>query len=342
MARLASRAREVAARRSRREQIIAAAVDVVAERGYAGASVGLVVERAGVSRRTFYELFPAGVDDCLIAMMDWTLPRMSELVWRRLGEGSSWREGGLRALAALLLFFDADRALARVSFVETMAGAAVREHRQRNVGAMRALIVTRLAQAGMQVTPLAADGVMASLLGMIYAHLTSPEQGAPLIELLGSLMCVAIMPFVPGEQIALREKLRGEELLRLIQAGDPDWRIPAEMTLWSARRSMPRGIPVVSPDASAEASLPAALANPSARRARECLLYVAEHPGSSNAEIAAGIRVAHRSQISRLLSELAGEQLLQRHSHGAGKRNAWSLSQRGREVAGALRCLEDW
>src|SRR6185437_5638048 len=104
-----------------------------------------------------------------------------ELVSRRLRERASWQDGGLRALAALLLFFDADRALAQVSFVETMAGAAVREHRERNVCALRALIVAELAQVGMQVQPLAAEAVMASLMGMIYAHLTSSRQ-TPLIE----------------------------------------------------------------------------------------------------------------------------------------------------------------
>jgi AcrR family transcriptional regulator len=308
-----------------------AIVEVVAERGYAGASVGLVVERAGISRRTFYELFPGGLDDGLIAVMDWALARMSELVSRRIQEGSSWQDGGLRALAALLLFFDADRALAQVSFMETMAGAAVREHRERNVRTLRALIVAQFAQVGMQVQPLAAEAVMASLMGMIYAHLASCRQ-TPLIELLGSLMSAAVMPFVPGEQAALREKLRGEELARSIQAGDPEWILPVEMTLWSARSATAGA----AREGSAGASLPAVLVNPGARRARECLLYVAEHPDSSNAEIAAGIGVAHRSQISRLLSELAGEELIVRRSEGVGKRNAWRLSQRGKKITRKL------
>jgi AcrR family transcriptional regulator len=40
-----------------RGRLLAAAVDVVAEHGYGGMSVARVTGRAGVSRRTFYDLF---------------------------------------------------------------------------------------------------------------------------------------------------------------------------------------------------------------------------------------------------------------------------------------------
>ena len=131
--------------RSRRERVMAAIVEVVAERGYAGASVGTVIERAGVSRRTFYELFPGGMDDGLIAVMDWGLERSGALIAERLEQAGSWQEGVRGALAALLVFLDGDPALARVCLVETLAGGAVLvEHRQRNLGAFRGLIVARI------------------------------------------------------------------------------------------------------------------------------------------------------------------------------------------------------
>jgi hypothetical protein len=54
--------------------------------------------------------------------------------------------------------------------------------------------------------------------------------------------------------------------------------------------------------------LPAVLAGRS-RRARECLLFLAGHPDSSNRETAAGIGVAHEPQISKVLRSLAEGQL---------------------------------
>jgi predicted transcriptional regulator len=84
-------------------------------------------------------------------------------------------------------------------------------------------------------------------------------------------------------------------------------------------------------------TIPEVLSNPSAHRARRCVLFLAEHPQASNREIASGIGVAHASQISKLLSCLLGERLVARHSAGAGKRNAWWLTSRGEEVTRALR-----
>ena len=84
------------------------------------------------------------------------------------------------------------------------------------------------------------------------------------------------------------------------------------------------------------AALPAQLSNPSARRARECLRFLATHPDSSNREIATGIGVIHQPQISRLLSQLAAENLVSKHSQGAGKRNAWRLEPRGEQVLRVL------
>jgi hypothetical protein len=90
--------------------------------------------------------------------------------------------------------------------------------------------------------------------------------------------------------------------------------------------------------------LPAVLANPRARRARECLQFLAGQDGRggsgsgpSNREIATRIGVTHQPQISRLLAQLAAEGLVSKRSHGAGKRNAWRLEPRGEQALRMLR-----
>ncbi len=118
-----TRAARVASRwggRSRRERIVGAVVEVAAERGYAKASERLVAERAGVRERELRELFPGGVDEGLAAAMDRALVRIGALASRRLSEGRSWQEGMRGALAAVLVFLDADPALARVCVVESL------------------------------------------------------------------------------------------------------------------------------------------------------------------------------------------------------------------------------
>jgi AcrR family transcriptional regulator len=60
--------REVVAE-SQRERMLVAIADAVAEKGYASTAVADVIERAGVSRRSFYEHF-ANKEDCFLAAYD--------------------------------------------------------------------------------------------------------------------------------------------------------------------------------------------------------------------------------------------------------------------------------
>ena len=151
---------------------------------------------------------------------------------------------------------------------------------------------------------------MASVLGIIHSHIVSGWP-TPLIELLGPLMGLAAAQYLPSRAVAL-EIRRGEELAREIQAS----------TGHTIR---------------ARVAIPAVLSNPNAHRARRCVLFLGEHPQASNREIASGIGVAHASQISKLLSCLHGERLIDKHSAGAGKRNAWWLTSHGEEISRSLR-----
>lgn len=166
---------------------------------------------------------------------------------------------------------------------------------------------------------------MASILGIIQDHLVRREP-APLISLLGPLMGVITGPYLDAEGVE-REVRRGEQLACRIMAGASTWE-PAEIG-WAPTR-------VAGQNAEQRGALPALLANPSARRARECLLFLAEHPDSSNREVAVGIDVTHQSQISRLLRSMAGENLLVKRSGGAGKRNSWQLTPLGEEIVRTL------
>jgi AcrR family transcriptional regulator len=310
----------------RRDSIVAAIVEVVAERGCAGASVGLVLERARVSRPTFYKVFPGGLDDGLMAVIDTGLERVGAIASQALEREATWQDGMRAALAAVLLFFDSEPDLARVLMVQTLgSGPLVLEHREGRVEAFRALVVARIEHEIPNASPLAAEGVLASVMSVVRARLIAHES-RPLIELLGPLLGL-VVEYVADWEMAAEEARRGDELVRAIKAGEVSWALPAV-----ARA--PR-----------ESPLPAVLANPTARRLRECLLFLAEQGGRglspSNREIGTAIDVGHKSQISKLLTRLQDEDLAVKRSLGPGGPNEWRLTPRGEEAARTLAGQKD-
>jgi AcrR family transcriptional regulator len=300
-------------------------VELAAERGFAGVSVRLLTARAGVSSRGFYEEFE-DLRACFLAVLDLALERAGGLIVQAYAREQRWQDGVLGALASLLVFFDSEPALTRVWFVQALAaGPWALERREQIAGMLRSTIVEHWAVRGEQPPdPVAATGVMASVLGLIHTHLVT-EQPEPLIELLGPLMGLVTSLYLDKQDVA-REVQRGAQLAREIQAGeDQRWTLPAQTS-----KNDDEQVPAI----------PATLANPNARRARECLLFLAEQdpqgPGPSNREIATAIGITDQSQISRLLSYLAAEQLVTKRSEGPGKRNAWRLTPRGEDAARAL------
>ena len=53
-----------------REQLVAAAMPVVAEEGFADFSLGRIANRAGVTRNLLYHYFPRGRPDVALAVAD--------------------------------------------------------------------------------------------------------------------------------------------------------------------------------------------------------------------------------------------------------------------------------
>jgi len=301
---------------SRRERILEATVEVVAEQGTLGTSVGLVAARARVSRRTFDACF-AGLDECLVAVLDGALERAAPLVVGAFARDGPWWEGIRGALGAMLDFFDAEPALARVCMVELGAATpVVREHRERILAAFAALVLARIELEVSHPSPLAAEGTYASVVGIVNARLTGSDR-QPLVELLGPLMGLIVAPFMDEAQVAL-EVERGDELGRELlskrglvgKAEESSWEAPVEV--------------------------PEALQNIRAHRARQCMLYLAKHPGASSRQVGEGIGVSHRGQLARMLSRLAALGLLVKDTGGPGRLNAWSLSEEGERVAQVL------
>jgi AcrR family transcriptional regulator len=296
-----------------RSRIVDATIQTVAKRGIAGTSVGLVIARAKVSRGTFYEYF-ASLNECLIAILDGALARAAPLVLEAFAKEDSWQDGMRSALAEMLAFFDEEPALARVCLLELgTAAPVVREHRERILGAFAALVLARVENEVSHASPLAAEGTYASVVGIVNARLVESKQ-QPLLELLGPLMGIIVAPFMDKTQVAL-EVERGEEL---------------------AREMLKQRAPGMAHHEDVSIDVPAVLLDPRAHRARRCLLYLAQHPGASNREIATGTGITRHEQTSRLLTRLTHMGLLTKHPTTPGQANAWTLTQPGQQIAQTL------
>jgi AcrR family transcriptional regulator len=221
----------------RRAQLLSAMIEVAAERGYVGATVGRVAQRARMSRHAFYELY-GGREDCFLAALEWGVERATGLMAQGAGAaGRSWREQVRGALAALLALFDAEPQLARACVIETLsAGPLILGRRARVLEDLaRALRADApLADRGQRAPSLSAEGVIGGALSAIHARLLEPAapsspaappdpadrsilagslgSGAssptrPLGELLGQLMALIVLPYL-GPVAA------GDELVR--------------------------------------------------------------------------------------------------------------------------------
>jgi AcrR family transcriptional regulator len=150
----------------RRERLLEAMVHVAARHGYGGASVARVVERAGVSRATFYEHF-GDREDCFLAAY-----RKAVGDWHRdihaAARLSSPGDRPRAAIDAVLERVAAEPAAARVVLVEALAaGPAVRAEHDRQIDALERSIEGFLSRdQRLQITATALLGGVAGTISM--------------------------------------------------------------------------------------------------------------------------------------------------------------------------------
>jgi AcrR family transcriptional regulator len=293
-----------------------ATIEVVATEGFTAATVSSVVARAQVSRRTFYDCY-TGLQACFLAALDLGLARTEKILVEAFGRERRWQDGVRGALASLLVFLDSESFFAKVWLIDSLAeGPRAREHRERHAARLTSLIVDYWVRLGSPPPDEEAVArAVASVLGVLRTHLLT-ERTPPLIELLGPLMGLIASPFLDADDQA-RAIALGEQLAASIQRRGDSW-LP---------------VPAARPVRSA---LVACAHVPAVSRLSQCLIFLAEHPGASNRQVAEGIDVVHQSQISSLLCRLAEQELATKRSLGAGRRNEWWLTRRGERTARGL------
>jgi AcrR family transcriptional regulator len=311
-----------------RARIVSAMVEVSAELGYIGAAVAPVVARAGVSRRTFYELFD-GREECFLAAFEWGAGQARSVLLEAYRSQRSWRDRVRHGLAALLGFLDSEPELARVCVIEALgAGKLVLRRRAHLLDELIAALDSQAprARGAGEMPLLTAEGIVGGAFSVIHGRMLegrldeTPEGGTrPLIDLHGQLMALITLPYL-GPRVA------GEELTR--PASEVPRREIAALRLDGGPLSRGAG----------GGRLLERLDMRLTYRTVRCLVFVAEHPGSSNREIARGAEVPDEGQASKLLARLVRLDLIANsQAHGPGHPNRWTLTSRGSQVLSTVR-----
>lgn len=181
-----------------RERLIVAMLNAAAELGYLETNVQDVIDRAGVSRPTFYEHF-SNKEDCFLAAFDTSAERLRKKVDAAVRKGGDvWRDRIRFGLEALLRFASREPDTARTMVVEARAASAVAVKRRVELMDEFARCLENHAQellpGGHAHNAMTASGIVGGVESLLYSRLCKQEYDQ-LESLLPSLMYFVVLPY---------------------------------------------------------------------------------------------------------------------------------------------------
>lgn len=181
-----------------RERLIVAMLNAAAELGYLETNVQDVIDRAGVSRPTFYEHF-SNKEDCFLSAFDTSATRLSKKVEAAARRGGNvWRDRVRFGLEAVLKFATREPDTARTMVVEARAASAAAVRRRVELLDEFARCLDQHAQELLPgpspQTPVTASGIIGGVESLLYSRLCKHEYDR-LESLLPSLMYFVVLPY---------------------------------------------------------------------------------------------------------------------------------------------------
>jgi AcrR family transcriptional regulator len=187
-----------------RERLLAAMLRATAQLGYREVSVQEVLDRAGVSRPTFYEHFE-NKEACFLAAFDTAAARLRERLEVAAEPGENWRERLRLALAELLHFVaeDPDAAMSLIVDARAACPPALARRDELLDGFASCLDTQVRAEAVDSPSSIAAAGIVGGIEALLYSRLNRGEAD-DVESLLPSLMYFAVLPY-EGQEAASEE-----------------------------------------------------------------------------------------------------------------------------------------
>lgn len=297
-----------------RARMIAATIDLIDEVGYPAITVAKIINRAHVSRVTFYDVF-ANRDECFLVVFDETLSRAVASAANAYADAPSWRQGVRAAVGGLLRLMEEHRTLAKLWVVETPRGEEkVLDRRVRVLDVLAEVIDEgRETMNGRHQPPdSVAEGIVGGIVAMLHRRLHAGGE-APLTDLLGPMMYLIVLPYL-GAREARTELhrttvVRQRTSMRASTNADPLEGLKMRLTYRTVR----------------------------------VLNTISRYPGASNRKVAESSGITDQGQISKLLGRLARLELIENHGEGQqkGGANAWQLTERGARIARLMRSSID-
>jgi AcrR family transcriptional regulator len=188
-----------------RERLIVAMLNAAAELGYLETNVQDVIDRAGVSRPTFYEHF-SNKEDCFLAAFDTSAERLRKKLESAARKGGDiWRDRVRLGLEALLGFAAHEPDTARTMVVEARAASATAVRRRVELIDEFARCLDEQARELLPESPprsvMTASGIVGGVESLLYSRLCKQEYDR-LESLLPSLMYFIVLPYEGHEAAA--------------------------------------------------------------------------------------------------------------------------------------------
>jgi AcrR family transcriptional regulator len=186
---------------SQRERLREAMVRVAAEKGYAATTITEVVEAAGVSSATFYELFD-DKESCFLeafgAVNDVVVAHVSAAYLA--ADGEPWPERIAAALRAMVELLSAEADIARLTMVEgTAAGESARQVYGEALARFAPFLEEGREYAGQNDLPAdTARFAIGAGTSMIFDEIRA-GRGADLERILPDLVFAVLMPYLGPE-----------------------------------------------------------------------------------------------------------------------------------------------
>jgi AcrR family transcriptional regulator len=288
---------------TQRDRLVAAMGELTAEVGVSTVGVHHVCQRAGVSRRTFYDVY-GDRDACFLDAVGEAQGRLVAHVAAAVAQaGAEWEDRVVAAIRALIATLCADRTLGHLCVVAPLAAGP-------EALALRRASMDELAKllGPPPHVDVPTDLVLAAALGGVWEllrHFLTDDVAEH--EVTAAAINALLAPFVGRRRAAVRAQDPGDAV--------------TFVTRWT---------PSVPEADSASVML--------TELTRQTLQYLAGHPGATNIEVARAVDVRHESQMSRHLGRLESAGIVVRRKEG--RSNAWRLTVRGAEAARLLHDLK--
>ena len=180
-----------------RDRLMRAMAKTVAEFGYQETTVRRLLGRAGLSRRTYYELFE-DKEACYLAAYDEVVDHVLGVVIEAYEQGDSPEDRIERSLRAFLEFCATEPDIARMCIVEVLAaGPAARARRADTMERLASLMEDALQElrGDRKLSKLAARGLIGGVHELIYSPIDRGET-EQLPELAAQIVATQVTPLV--------------------------------------------------------------------------------------------------------------------------------------------------